>query len=109
MTRTELATKVWERLPERYQKLGHKELVIQIVKHTFLVMRESLINGEILQVHDFGTFKPQFLSSQRSWSHTQKKVIDSRPYLKVQFSMGRRFKEMAKKFIWEEKKGDVDG
>jgi len=107
VTRYELATLVWARLAKYQGKKLTKKLTVEIVNTVFELISEAVLRGELIRIDKFGTFRPKAYASQRSWSHTQQKLIDSRPYMKVQFTMCRSLKEAAKKLLT--KKGGPDG
>jgi len=107
VTRHELAVLVYTRLGEHHGQKLTKKLTLKIVKTVFVLISECILRGEIVSVEKFGTLKPRAYTSRRSWSHTQKKLIDSRPYLKVDFILSHGLKESAKKLLI--KKGGPDG
>jgi len=108
MTRVELALVVYDNLPNRYKKIP-KRLVLEVVKLTFLAMKDCLIHGEKIKLNEFGTLEPQYFPSHQSWSQQSKKMVNSRPYMKINFRMSKTFKRAARAFIHYEKKGDIDG
>ena len=87
---------VYNRIPPYYRNKFTQEFVKRVIKLTFEVMQECLLNGEIVRVHQFGSFIPKAYQSRKSWSHTQQKMIDSRPWMKIYFSMGRGMREAGK-------------
>lgn len=107
MTRYELAVLTWTRLSEYQGKKLSKNTIVKIVNTVFELLSEAVLRGELIRIDKFGTFRPKTYSSQRSWSHTKQKLIDSRAYMKVQFTMSRGLKEAAKKLLL--KKGGPDG
>lgn len=107
MTRYELAVLTWTRMSEFQGKKLSKNMTVKLVNTMFDLLSEAVLRGEIIRIDKFGTFHPKTYASQRSWSHTRQKLIDSKPYMKVQFKMSRRLKEAAKKLLT--KKGGPDG
>lgn len=109
MSRIELALEVYKRLPKKYRTNENKQFINKILGIAIDVMKESLMSGELLKFKYFGTLKPLYYPSKPTWSHTKKRMIDSRPFMKVNFLMSRSFKDAAKKMLWEEKGGQLDG
>jgi nucleoid DNA-binding protein len=107
VTRHEIALLVWTRLAKHQGRKLTKKMTVEIVKTVFELMSEALLRGELIRIERFGSFHPRAYPSKRSWSHTQKKLIDSRPFMAVRFSMGRGLKEAAKQLLM--KKGGPDG
>jgi nucleoid DNA-binding protein len=106
MTRHELSILTWSRLA----RSGHQgeeltqKLVLQIIKTVFEVITECLLRGELVRIDKFGLFHPRAYASHRGWSHTQQKMADTRPFMKVHFTMGQAMKRIAKEILVREKK-----
>lgn len=102
MTRNELSSLVWSRLRRSQSEELTEKLVSQIVKMAFTLITECLLRGELVRINEFGLFHPRTYASQRGWSHTQQKVANTRPFMKVHFTMGATMKRIAKEMLVKE-------
>lgn len=107
MTRHEIAVLVWDRMSEFKGQKMTKKMTTKIVKLVFEVIAEALLRGELVSIDKFGLFRPKVYASQKSWSHKQQKMADSRPFMAVRFTMGSTLKNTAKELLV--KKGGPDG
>lgn len=107
MTRHELELLVWRRLREFDGQVFSQKLVSRIIRTAFEIIGECMTRGELVRIERFGNFKPRAYPSKKSWSHTKKKLIDSRPYMRVDFIMSRALKRIAKDLLVS--KGGPDG
>lgn len=101
MTRHELIVTVWNRLSEDQGKRLTKKLITKIVKTTFEVLSDCVLRGELIRIPKFGSFRTKCYASKASWSCVQNKLVNSRPYMKVNFTISKGLKRRAKQMLEE--------
>jgi nucleoid DNA-binding protein len=96
MTLNEIAVEAYNRLPPYYRFKAARRVVKWIVNLTFEILGDALMNGEIVVIRGFGKFTPYTYPSRKSWSHTKKTIIDSRPWMKIGFKTGSKLRRRAR-------------
>ena len=98
MTLNDLSIEVLHRIPP-YSRLILKlspTVTKMVITLTFKVIEEALLNGEFVTIRGFGSFHPRFYESQKSWSQKKRAMIDSRPWMKINFRMGSNLLKKSK-------------